>query len=250
MASSTFGLPSRAPSPKSEMICPRCGRESFHAVSRLYTDANAPQGYSRPSFADVAGAFVVVGESIAKGRDLSEKDPRWFASVCVSCKQGCVWRGDELVYPQASQVAKPHPEMPAGARELYEEAALVLPVSRRAAAALARASLERLLRALPDADSKARLDDLIAALGQRVSHRLWQILTALRYLGNDTLHAESESELVALYLEGDGATVVEPVFGAINAIVEEVIVQPKVADNLYSMIPEGVRATAERKRDQ
>jgi hypothetical protein len=249
MASST-ARPPRPPRPASQMVCPRCGRDSFHAISALYTNAVTPNGVPAPPFRDGAGIFVVNGDAITLGVAAPGGAPIWFASVCVSCKQGCVWRGDELIYPKVSQIAAPHSEMPASARELYEEAALVLPVSRRAAAALARAALERLLRALPEAESKARLDDLIAALAPRVSNRLWQTLTALRVLGNDTLHANADSDLVALYLEGDGAVVAEPIFGAINAIVEEVIVQPRVAEDLYAMIPESIRVAAELKRKQ
>lgn len=245
MSSSVESSRPAARSPQPEMTCPRCSRDSFHAIAQLQVQINTR---TMVSFSDEQGSFGVSGEDLTQLRGRNSRDIVWRASVCVSCKQGSVWRGDQLVYPGISQAPSPHPSMPDGARELYEEAALVLPLSRRAAAALARASLERLLRSLPNADSKARLDDLIASLSSRVSHRLWQTLTALRYLGNSSLHEDTQSELVTLYLEGDAAEVVEPVFGAINAIVEEVIVQPTVADDLYSMIPESVRAAAERKR--
>jgi len=245
--SSDFG--STSPKPSSSFTCPRCGKDAFHVVTDLNVRVSGPSGWQFPAFDDREKAFEVTGDHL-RVLPVPNGDPLdWFASVCVACSQGCVWRGDQLIYPQVSQVAEPHPEMPEAARELYNEAALVLPVSRRAAAALARAALERLLRALPGAEAGARLDELIAALAPQVSHKLWQTLTALRYLGNDTLHNETKSELVALYLDGDAAAVVEPIFGAINLIFEEVIVQPRIADDLYAMLPEGVRATAERKRD-
>ncbi|MEL0627640.1 DUF4145 domain-containing protein [Salinibacterium amurskyense] len=122
----------------------------------------------------------------------------------------------------------------------------MLPISRRAAAALARASLEALLREL-DADSAGkRLDVLIAELRERIGTPLWQLITALRVVGNDSLHSEA-GELVALFLDSSHDVAVEPLFGAINEIVEQVITRPKKAEELYNMIPESKRADAERK---
>lgn len=245
---SVFGSSSEGP--PSSMTCPRCKKSAFHVVQALSTRAAKDGEWGNFAFDDRKDAFRVSGTQLRGGTPRSSTTLRWFASVCVACSQGCVWRGHELIYPSVSQVTPPHPDMPAAARELYEEAALVLPFSRRASAALARAALERLLKDLPGADPSLRLDDLIAALAPNVTPRLWQTITALRSLGNDTLHSDSDSELVALYLDGDAAEVAEPFFGAINAIVEEIIVQPRVANDLYSMIPPGVRTTAERKRDE
>ncbi|WP_185040904.1 DUF4145 domain-containing protein [Curtobacterium sp. PhB172] len=202
---------------------------------------------------DTQGVFTVVGTELMKSSDAAKHNGvllEWHLSVCAACSQGSVWRGDELIYPSRSRTPPPHEAMPEGAKQLYVEAAAVLPHSRRAAAALARAALERLLRALPESSPEARLDDLIAKLSSVVSPTLWKLLTVVRYVGNDSLHGDGSSELVGLYLEGDAAELVEPVFGAINSIVEEVIVQPAEAERLYSMIPEGVRLNAEKKRDR
>lgn len=157
-----------------------------------------------------------------------------------------MWRGDALLFPAGSTVDPPHPDMPSLASELYSEAREVLPISRRAAAALARASLEALLRELDTQSQGKRLDDLIAELRTRIGKTLWQLLTALRVVGNDALHSDSDG-LVVLFLNGDRDVAVEPLFGAINEIVEQVVTQPAKANQLYAMIPEGKRATAERK---
>lgn len=152
-----------------------------------------------------------------------------------------------MVYPMGSTVPRAHPDMPVDVAELYEEARNVLPISRRASAALARATLERLLRNIEDGTKDERLDELIARLSGRVTAPLWKLLTALRVVGNDTLHGSGTEDLVALYLEGDASEVAEPFFGAINSVVEELITQPAAAEALYSLLPETKRAEAERK---
>lgn len=241
----------QSPRPASNMRCPRCGDSSYLVVQTLDVQALFSTTSGMYPFDDRADRFTVDGSNVryrpAQRANVDALD--WYASVCAGCAQGAVWRGDELVYPQVSTAVPPHNAMPQAARNLYLEASAVLPHSKRAAAALARAALERLLRELPESDPRAKLDDLIAGLGNRVSPTLWKLLTTLRYLGNDSLHGDGSSDLVALYLDGDAATIVEPIFGAINSIVEEVIVQPAEADRLYAMLPEGVRKSAEQKRD-
>lgn len=180
---------------------------------------------------------------------LRQGSDAWNVSTCTACSQSSVWRGEDLVHPRDGFAPAPHPDMPAAALSLYTEASEVLPISRRAAAALARAALETLLRGLPDANPKARLVDLIGDLKGEVTGPLWQLLTGLRYVGNTTLHgsgADADAPLVALFLEGDAAEVVDPFFGAINTLVEELITQPRAIGSLYNLIPQSIRDAAEK----
>ncbi|UOW00832.1 DUF4145 domain-containing protein [Agrococcus sp. SCSIO52902] len=177
--------------------------------------------------------------------------PAWHLATCISesCRGQSMWREDVMVWPLVSSAPAPHDAMPADALELYEEARAVLPHSRRAAAALIRGSLERLLRA--QLGGSERLDEMIASLSTQVSRALWQILTAVRVLANTSLHRDDEApELLELYLEGDLAEVVDPYFTAINLLVEELIAAPAAAAELYATLPSGKRAEAERKADR
>jgi hypothetical protein len=66
-------------------------------------------------------------------------------------------------------------------RELYEEAAWVAPLSRRAGAALARAMVERLLKAMdPDAPKRANLDKYVERALDKVSTPLAELLDVVR----------------------------------------------------------------------
>ncbi|HKO20913.1 MAG TPA: hypothetical protein VJU82_18720, partial [Acidobacteriaceae bacterium] len=82
----------------------------------------------------------------------------WNAAKCTSCEQWSVWHLDQMVFPLARLGEQPHADMPEEVRALYQEAAAVAAVSRRAGAALARTTLERLIKYLdPDAPKKANL---------------------------------------------------------------------------------------------
>lgn len=224
--------------------CPRCGAFSHHVRSVLRMHVRVPQGTATRPFNDLRGTYSVTGTEV---RSMGTSHEQWTATVCVSCTVPSVWRDSQLVYPRGSTVPGPHPDMPELARELYEEASAVLPDSRRAAAALARAALESFLKSREVSPSRKNLQSRIADLKDQVSHSLWQVLTALRVVGNDALHGEDD-EIVRLYLSGDDADMAETFFGALNALVEELVTAPKRAADLYAKIPEAKRDAAERAR--
>lgn len=84
----------------------------------------------------------------------------WRGAQCGSCDQWSLWRAGEMVHPARHRLGeRSHPEMPPEVRELHTEAGEVAAVSRRAGAALARASVERLLKHVdPDAPKNASLE--------------------------------------------------------------------------------------------
>jgi len=223
---------------ESRFECSRCGTFSYHIRKPLMV--SLMNGTS--SLTDQSGHFRVMGNDVAVTKT-SPSD--WNAKFCSSCNTASVWRLGTRVYPFGSTGPSPHPDMPEAARELYEEASLVLPSSRRAAAALARASLESLLKEVAPSSAHKNLQSRVGALRGSVNESLWKLLTALRVVGNDSLHGDQD-ELVIMYLEGAAAEVVEPFFGAINSLVEELITQPRKAQELYDLIPAAKREAAER----
>jgi len=139
--------------------------------------------------------------------------------------------------------------MPAEVRELYDEASAVAAVSKRAGAAFARATLERLLKLLdPDAPPGARLDDYIARVIPRVNVSTGKLLTLIRHVGNKSLHVDDiPDDAVVLLLSNDDAELLGVIFQTINDVVEELITRPNQAAVLYEAVPAAVRAAAEAK---
>lgn len=143
--------------------------------------------------------------------------------------------------------------MDPGVRRLYDEAGQVLPLSRRAGAALIRAALEKQVRLLdPDAPKGSRLDDHIARLADRVSTPLGELLDVIRHVGNAALHGNDDDDLVVMYLsENEGADeIAELLFDAINDLVDELVARPKKTAALWDKLPAGVKQTIERKKQQ
>ncbi|HEY0448748.1 DUF4145 domain-containing protein, partial [Actinophytocola sp.] len=128
----------------------------------------------------------------ARGGISSFDNASWNIATCARCRRPSVWRGEQMIYPLTRRGSRPHVDMPDEVRALYEEAAAVAVVSRRAGAALARATVERLIKHLdPDAPKKLALDkriERIKALG--VSTPVGQMLDVVRVTGNGALHVD------------------------------------------------------------
>jgi hypothetical protein len=206
--------------------CPRCGRWAH----QLWTAAE---------FGREIKYRAKVGGNAYQHRSV------WTASVCQRCQLPSVWRQDEMVYPQARLGATPHADMPEQVRELYEEASAVAAVSRRAGAALARCTVERLIKILdPEAPSNANLDTRISRLKPRITRSLGEMLDVVRVTGNGALHVDDQpGELVVMALDDEeGPQLLELLLQAANDLVEELVTRPSTTQGLWSKLPSGVRA--------
>ncbi|WAC65762.1 DUF4145 domain-containing protein [Agrococcus sp. SL85] len=214
---------------KKSFYCPHCGVLAQQSDSRLVKEGTGTVLTSR-----------------------SRRDPRsiaqWSFSRCGVCENIAVWHDNQMIYPTASTLPGPHEDMPPEALQLYSEAAAVFPHSRRAAAALARGALERLLR---HAGVEGRdLSELIVNTESEVPWALFQLLTSLRVLGNSTLHDEQGApELVAVYLDEDDAEIAETIITVVNEACEALIAVPKRAERIYNAIPKAKRDYVEGQVD-
>ncbi len=158
-----------------------------------------------------------------------------------------------MIYPRAQLGGPPHPDMPGEVRDLYEEAASVAPVSRRAGAALARATVERLIKLLdPDAPRKAdKLDHRIERIRGRVSPPVAEMLDVVRVTGNKALHVEDDpAELVVLALDDkEGPQLLELLLDTANDLVDELITKPKTTSTYWAKLPPGIQAQLQATRD-
>lgn len=176
----------------------------------------------------------------------------WASSRCDACEMVGIWRDTHMVYPAPRGAPTAHPDMPTTAAELYEEARAVLPISRRAGTAMARATLERLLREIDgSAPRKARLDQRIARVSPRVSTGLAGILDVIRHAGNKSLHVSEEiDDVLVLVLDEKEVEVVELLFSAINELVDEMVTKPKRHQALIDRLPPAVRDGVERRANR
>lgn len=182
------------------------------------------------------------------------RNPTWEVARCYSCKKYVLWVDRALVFPDADKLSAaahhaPSDDMPADTRSLFLEAVAVLPHSKRAAAALCRAAMERLVKNVdPEAPKKAKLDERFVRLEKRISSSTIDVLNVLRHVGNTALHGGQDGdESATIYMEDDDETIAETFFVAINVLVDELITKPKRNAALYGSLPEGVRKSYEDK---
>lgn len=183
-----------------------------------------------------------------------ERIPTWDASRCFACNHYCLWIEGALSFPEedavrALKLHAPNEDMPQDARELFMEAVAVLPHSKRAAAALCRAALERLVKHVDnEAPKKARLDERLVRLEGQVSSPTIDLMNVLRHVGNTALHGEQDGDGSAIiYIDEDDETIAETFFLVINTIVDELITKPRRSAELYNTLPESVRKAYEAK---
>src|SRR5688572_19695960 len=87
------------------------------------------------------------------GNGTQHTDRTFRVSYCERCAQNTIWLNDKIIFPQNSLVEPANPDLPANIIEDYDEAATVLNLSPRSAAALLRLCIQKLCRFLGESGS-------------------------------------------------------------------------------------------------
>lgn len=168
-----------------------------------------------------------------------------FAAGCARCGQQSFWieSGEvyaRMLYPDETNISPPHPDMPDSVVSEYQEASEVFSRSPRAAAALLRLGLQKLLSELGE-DGK-NINEDIRSLAEKavLPQRVVQVADTVRITGNNAVHpGEMRAE--------DVDYVASKMFDLLNFIVRAAITEPRELEELYERTPEGPRAAAERR---
>ncbi|MAM87363.1 MAG: hypothetical protein CME36_08650 [unclassified Hahellaceae] len=168
------------------------------------------------------------------------EDTDFEGSVCIHCKSWTYWHKGKMIVPSEAPVEPPHPDLPEDCVIDYTEARDIFARSPRAAAALLRLCIQKLLPHLGEKGKNINSD-----IGELVKKGLpsvvQQALDVCRVVGNNAVHP-GEIDL------SDSPEIAQQLFHLINFIVEDRITRPKEIESLYNDLPEGSRA-AIKKRD-
>lgn len=246
---STGRIPARD---KDAFACPRCGVWAHQEWFELHRPLEDDRGndYSERAY----DGYRILAEPVTDEDAWGNKSTRrfeevgiWAQSKCGRCKEYSTWRDDRLIFPNVSIAAEPHEDMPAEAKALYLEAGEVMGISRRAGAALARATLERLLRTLDPGAGKVDLATRIDLMLPKVSSSLGDMLTVVRHAGNKVLHVEDEpDDVTVLVLDPEEEEIAELIFATINDLVDELVTRPARTRKIFEKVPQKVRERVER----
>lgn len=162
-----------------------------------------------------------------------------FLSRCHHCNKFAVWVHEQLIYPTPMSGPPPNSDLPAEVLRDYEEAGRIVGQSPRGAAALLRLAIEKLCKFLGE-DGKNINDDIARLVKKGLSPVVQRSLDAVRVIGNEAVHPGK------LDLKDDTDAAIS-LFQLVNIIAQQMISNPKHADEVYATLPESKRKEIEKR---
>jgi hypothetical protein len=161
------------------------------------------------------------------------------ACKCSHCSYWSFWHNDKLVIPSDAPVEPPHPDLPQDCALDFSEAREIFTKSPRAAAALLRLSIQKLMPHLGEKGANIN-DDIKSLVSKGLPIAVQQSLDYCRVVGNNAVHP-GEIDI------NDSPEVAQHLFAMINFIVEDRISRPKEIQELYHRLPEAAREAIEKR---
>jgi Domain of unknown function (DUF4145) len=160
-------------------------------------------------------------------------------SHCYSCKGFAVWLLDEIIYPTHHAEITAHEDMPATLKFDFEEAASIINLSPRGAAALLRLCIQKLMPILGEKGKNIN-DDIASLVSKGLDQRIQKALDAMRVIGNHAVHPG------VLDLTDDKATALT-LFELLNSIIAATISANKKIEAMYGKIPPNLKTEIEKR---
>lgn len=161
------------------------------------------------------------------------------AAQCVHCHEFTFWFGEQMVVPADSPAPPPHTDLPEDCRTEYDEARAICGRSPRAAAALLRLVVQKLITTLGESGTNIN-SDIKSLVAKGLPVQVQQAFDYCRVVGNNAVHPG----VIDL---NDTPEIAQNLFSMINFIVEDRIARPKEIARLYDKLPQSARkAVAER----
>jgi hypothetical protein len=247
--------------------CPHCGSFAhqfwWHAHANPFYDGKTPSVWTKgeveaaitsPKFAETLGAenmedvvqrlrelgsgFVVFAPESDR---YTRRADNVFFSRCHACDRIAVWIHDRLVFPVPHQAPIANPDLPPDIKADYDEAAQIVQMSPRGAAALLRLVIQRLLKYL-GGGGKDLNEDIASLVSKGLDRRIQMSLDVVRVIGNNAVHPGQ------IELKDDRPTA-NTLFSLVNLIVDSMISQPKHIEATYKSLPATAHDQIE-KRDK
>ncbi|HGF7231673.1 MULTISPECIES: DUF4145 domain-containing protein [Vibrio] len=158
---------------------------------------------------------------------------------CCHCNEISFWFQGRMIVPSEAPVPPHHQDLPEVCTSDYNEARDIVARSPRAAAALLRLAIQKLLIELGEKGKNIN-DDIGSLVTKGLPIEVQQALDYCRVIGNNAVHP-GEIDL------NDNPEVANSLFEMINFIVEVTISQPKKVAALYNILPEGVLKAVEKR---
>ena len=144
-----------------------------------------------------------------------------------------------MIIPSEAPVPPPHTDMPEACLPEYDEARSIVALSPRAASALLRLAVQKLMTELGEKGKNIN-DDIGSLVAKGLPVLVQQALDFCRVVGNNAVHPGE--------IEINGTPeIAHNLFAMMNFIVEDRIARPKQMQTLYAQLPEGARNAIETR---
>jgi len=144
-----------------------------------------------------------------------------------------------MVYPGVSMAPLPSEDMPEDIQKDFSEARSVVNSSSRAAAALLRLSLQKLMVDLGE-KGKNLNDDVASLVKKGLPEKIQKALDSVRVIGNNAVHP-GQIDL------RDNETIAIALFELINIVIENTITQRKKVEGIFNKIPESAKEQIKKR---
>lgn len=198
---------------KKSFACPYCQVFTTQTWERLTTPKN------------------VAGNRVAYPSQLHQ-------SICFSCHRPTFWLGERMIFPPVINVTMPSPDLPAELHDDFMEARNVFNASPRAAAALLRLLIQKLLVTLGEDGKNINHDIGQLVKKGKITERTRKMLDSVRIFGNESVHPGE------INLNDDQALAIS-LFDFVNLIVWDTITHDNYVNTVYSRVPEDKRKGVE-----
>ena len=159
--------------------------------------------------------------------------------MCDHCDEFSFWYDERMVIPSHSTAPVAHEDFPHGPKTDYDEARDIAGLSPKAAAALLRLCLQKLMVELGEKGKNIN-EDIKSLVEKGVPEFVQQALDYCRVVGNNAVHP---GEIVL----DDTPEVAIALFEMLNVIVEHRISIPKRIRAQYDELPEAARKAIEKR---
>lgn len=163
-------------------------------------------------------------------------------SECTHCNKDTYWNNttQKMIIPSESPIQPHHIDMPKDITTEYNEARDIFSKSPRAAAALLRLALQKLLPLL--GATKGNINkDIQDLVDKGLPILVQKALDICRVVGNNGVHP-GEIDL------NDTPEIAQTLFEMLNFIIEDRITRPKQIEELYSNLPSGALEAIETRK--
>lgn len=171
----------------------------------------------------------------SRGQELSD----FKATFCCHCGGRSFWHKEKMIIPLESPIELHHADMPEDCISEYQEARGVFSISPRAAAALLRLCIQKLLPHLGEKGKNIN-DDIKSLVAKGLPVLVQKALDYCRVVGNNAVHP-GEIDI------NDTPEIAQNLFRMINFIIEDRITRPKEIEALYNQLPQTSREAIDKR---